>query len=410
MMSRLTAVAAVLAIAALPGAAAVAQPPDTTPPVGPTVNSTLPAGNVEGAGSVDVSFSSEPGATFECALDSDAIGVCDSLVSFAGLSEGHHSLTVIAVDASGNASDPTTVDWTEDYTAPDPPSIQSDRAAATSDTDATLTFLGEAGGSYACSLDGDTFAPCTSPVMYVGLSDGDHELQVAQTDAAGNVGGPASYGWQVDTSAPDAPALTPGVPALTDRTDATFAFSGEPGGSYECSLDGAALAACSSPVTYMGLTAGYYEIVVQQVDAAGNVGNPAIYDWQVDATAPPAPTIAPPPAAPSPPPTAPSPPPSAPKSATCVSRRTVTVHWRLPKGQHAGPPQVLIDGRLVATLKASARSALINLGGHPKAHVHVVIQARGTHGQRLRTARTYATCRPRTDRAPLRTLVLHGVP
>jgi hypothetical protein len=129
MISRLTAAAAVLSIALLAPAAAVATPADTTAPAPPSVDSTLPAGNVENAGAVDFTFSSEPGATFQCAIDSDPLSDCDDVTTFGNLSEADHTLTVVAVDAAANISDPTTVDWTEDYTAPDAPATPTPRRA-----------------------------------------------------------------------------------------------------------------------------------------------------------------------------------------------------------------------------------------------------------------------------------------
>jgi hypothetical protein len=39
-----------------------------------------------------------------------------------------------------------------------------------------------------CSLDGQAFESCTSPVSYDGLSRGNHEFIVRATDAAGNRG------------------------------------------------------------------------------------------------------------------------------------------------------------------------------------------------------------------------------
>jgi hypothetical protein len=417
----------VLAIALLAPCAALAGPPAPSPNA-PSVDSTLPAGNVDNAGSVDFTFTSEdPDATFQCALDSAPIDVCDSITSYTDLPEGNHTLTVEAVDASDNVSNPTVVHFTEDYTAPAAPSIHGP-AAATSDPDATLTFSGEPGGSFQCSFDGSDFAPCTSPVAEPALADGDHELDVQQTDAADNVGAVGAYDWSVDTVAPDAPALSTAVPAVSAATSATFDFSGEPGGVFQCALNGAPFATCTSPVTYAGLTAGFDELVVQQVDDAGNVGNQAIYDWQENPPPAPKPPVQTPAiTAPVPVPVVPAVPvltprpvvPHAPavpvtptvphvaKPTSCVSRRTLTVHWRVPRGEHTGAPQVLIDGRVVQTLKPAARSALIRLAGRPKTVVHVIIRAHTTGGRLVQTARTYATCVAKSDHAAVHTMVLH---
>jgi hypothetical protein len=39
-----------------------------------------------------------------------------------------------------------------------------------------------------CSLDGQAFISCTSPVVYDRLSGGTHQFTVRSTDAAGNTG------------------------------------------------------------------------------------------------------------------------------------------------------------------------------------------------------------------------------
>ena len=52
---------------------------------------------------------------------------------------------------------------------------------------------------------------------------------------------------------------------------ATFAFSANEGGSFQCSLDGAPFTACASPVSYSGLAGGAHGFVVRALDSAGNI-------------------------------------------------------------------------------------------------------------------------------------------
>jgi hypothetical protein len=67
----------------------------------------------------------------------------------------------------------------------------------------------------------------------------------------------------------------------------TFAFSSsEPGSSFECSLDGAALSSCASPKSY-SLADGAHTFEVKATDPDGNAdATPASRAWTVDATAP----------------------------------------------------------------------------------------------------------------------------
>jgi hypothetical protein len=56
----------------------------------------------------------------------------------------------------------------------------------------------EPGGSFACSLDGAPFSPCTSPKTYSALTEGSHTFSVRATDAAGNTDAtPATRTWTI---------------------------------------------------------------------------------------------------------------------------------------------------------------------------------------------------------------------
>ena len=88
-----------------------------------------------------------------------------------------------------------------------------------------------------------------------------------------------------DTTAPDT-ALTSGPSGLTRLTSATFAFTSEVGATFECSLDGAAYAACTSP-KQVTVVDGVHTFAVRATDAAHNTdATPATRTWTVDATPP----------------------------------------------------------------------------------------------------------------------------
>jgi hypothetical protein len=62
---------------------------------------------------------------------------------------------------------------------------------------ATLAFSSEAGATFKCSLDGNSFNDCTSPVSFKAAL-GRHSFVVFAKDAAGNVDdSPATASWTV---------------------------------------------------------------------------------------------------------------------------------------------------------------------------------------------------------------------
>jgi hypothetical protein len=90
-----------------------------------------------------------------------------------------------------------------------------------------------------------------------------------------------------DTDPPET-SITSGPASLSASPDATFAFtSDESGSTFECSLDGLAFAACSSPAVQPGLGDGAHTFDVRATDSSANTdATPAGASWTIDATAP----------------------------------------------------------------------------------------------------------------------------
>jgi len=230
-------------------------------------------------------FSSEGGAAFECSLDGEDFYACLPPENVTGLADGAHSFAVRATDRAGNVGAPRTFHWTVDTTAPD--SVFEDRpAAATTTTSVQLVFSSEAGAALECSLDGASFAACTSPVDLTGLADGEHTFGVRATDAAGNVGDAAVVAWTVDTHAPDT-QIGARPSALAGPAETTIAFAADEASSFSCSLDGAAFVDCASPLDLGTLADGPHTFAVRATDPAGNQEEtPATYSWTTDTVAP----------------------------------------------------------------------------------------------------------------------------
>ena len=99
-----------------------------------------------------------------------------------------------------------------------------------------------------------------------------HTFRVRGTDAAGNLEpAPASYSWTVDLTPPET-TITSGPSGLSRTDSASFSFSSSEPGSFECNLDGAGFAGCSSPRTYTGLSDGDHTFDVRAIESGGERG------------------------------------------------------------------------------------------------------------------------------------------
>ncbi|MFT3713585.1 MAG: Ig-like domain-containing protein [Archangium sp.] len=260
---------------------------DTTPP--DTSFTSTPAASSSSASGTFAFTSTEAGSTFECSLDGAAFTACTSPRTLTGLADGAHTFRARAIDPSGNVDPtPASFTWTVDTTPPDT-SFTSTPPALTSNTGASFAFTSpDATATFECSLDGAAFTTCASPQNLSGLADGSHTYRVRAVDTVGNADPtPASFTWTVDTTPPDT-TITSGPPASTSSQSATIAFTAtEPGSTFECSVDGAAFTACTSPLTLSGLSEGAHSVRVRGIDAAGNVDpTPAVISWTVDRTEP----------------------------------------------------------------------------------------------------------------------------
>jgi hypothetical protein len=116
-------------------------------------------------------------------------------------------------------------------------------------------------------------------------ADGDGFGDETQDQCPGQAG--TENGCVPDTSPPDA-TITKGpkdkVKTKKKRAKVTFEFTGTDAraiAGFECSLDGAAFASCSSPHT-VKVKKGKHSFAVRATDQAGNVdATPATYAWKV---------------------------------------------------------------------------------------------------------------------------------
>ena len=218
--------------------------------------------------------------TFACKLDDTAFTSCTNPVTFSGLADGTHHLSVSASDRSGNVDPvPATRTWTVDATAPDtmigrgPKKLTRARAAtfSFSGQDA-LTAEGEL--VFVCSLDGGAATACTSPSTLSGVADGRHTFSAVAVDRAGNRdASPAEFAWTVDATPPAKPRVrgphTTGTRRPTYRFSSHDALTARRALTFLCALDRGVLRRCS-PVLRPTLRPGRHLLRVAAVDRAGN--------------------------------------------------------------------------------------------------------------------------------------------
>ncbi len=236
-------------------------------------------------------FSSEPGATFECRVDTGSFAACTSPHTTSELVDGPHTFDVRATDLDGN-TDPTpaTRSFTVD-TTPAQTQIDSGPSGPTNDSTPTFTFSSEAGATFQCRSDGEPFAACTSPHTTSILGEGAHTFDVRATDQAANTDPtPANRSFTVDTVVQT--QIDSGPSGLTNDSTPTFTFSSEAGATFQCRTDADPFAACSSPHTTSILAEGARTFEVRATDPAGNTDpTPASRSVTVDTTPPPIPAI-----------------------------------------------------------------------------------------------------------------------
>jgi hypothetical protein len=232
--------------------------------------------------------SNEARSRFECSIDEGPFLPCASPLHYPALAPSVHFFRVQARDEAGNTSTPKDYFWEIDPAAPDT-IVELAPSSPTAETTAIFTFSGSMppGGTFICSLDWLFFGPCTSPMSFIDLPEGEHEFFVLVLDAAGNLDSESrSHRWLIDVTEPETSTGTSVVNPTRD-TRATFEFSAsEPEGRFECSVDLSPFAPCTSPMNLF-LGEGEHSFQVRARDLAGNVDStPDVFSWHVDTTHP----------------------------------------------------------------------------------------------------------------------------
>jgi alpha-tubulin suppressor-like RCC1 family protein len=246
-----------------------ADPPGVGPSIGSFTNQTW----------ASFAMTGEAGATFECSLDGAAYASCGPSASFGGLTEGAHTFRARQVSVLNHVSLPTEFNWSIDVAPPDSPRVSGRPGANSPSTSASFEFAGEAGASFACSLDGDGESGCGSPYVVGGLTEGSHTVVITQIDAAGNRSQSVAIAWNVDTVEPAAPRFAEAPVLFSGNPAAAIVLVGEAGATFLCSRDGDAAGPCAARQTVGRLPMGPHTLTAWQVDVAGNRSEPASTKW-----------------------------------------------------------------------------------------------------------------------------------
>ncbi|MXN77346.1 Ig-like domain repeat protein [Burkholderia sp. 4701] len=222
----------------------------------------------------------ETGATVQYSVDNGA----HWSTSFGAL-EGVNNVQVRQIDVAGNTSDPTSFSFTLDTTAAAPGvALTTDSGSSAVDhitNVGTLNLTGvETGATVEYSTDGGhTWSTSFS------ATEGLNDVQVRQTDVAGNTSDPTSFSFTLDTS-----AAAPGVALTTDSGSSavdhitnvgTLNLTGvETGATVEYSIDGG-----HTWSTSFSATEGLNDVQVRQTDIAGNTSDPTSFSFTLDTSA-----------------------------------------------------------------------------------------------------------------------------
>jgi hypothetical protein len=143
-------------------------------------------------------FSSAPGVSFRCSVDTGAATTCASPFTTPSLSDGAHLLNVYSID-SGVTGPTASYSFTVDTVAPVIANLSISAGPSYSASWIETATVGTV-VSFVCQLDSASPVPCTSPYTIGTLSgSGSYNFKVTGRDLAGNSG-------QTTTSLVGAPA------------------------------------------------------------------------------------------------------------------------------------------------------------------------------------------------------------
>ncbi|MEE9150489.1 MAG: Ig-like domain-containing protein, partial [Thermoplasmata archaeon] len=214
------------------------------------------------------------------------------------LTEGAHTIQIIAYDAAGNVNDTESVGITVDHTLPEV-NIISAEATVSVNYELTVKITDTNIDTQNLSYNIDDGTPVTlnlvlgddynATIDISGLSDDQHTIKIIAYDLAGNVNTTESIIITVDNTAP--PVTQPNIPALTSSTSHTISGTTDPNAMVEVLIDDFVVATVTADTAGdysvdISLSEGQNDIVIRITDEAGNVAETSPLTVERD-TAPP---------------------------------------------------------------------------------------------------------------------------
>ncbi|MBI2061837.1 MAG: hypothetical protein HYT87_19020 [Nitrospirae bacterium] len=136
-------------------------------------------------------------SSYECAVDSGAFAACTSPFTSGSLPLGTHTFYVRGLDQFANTGAIVSKTWT---LGPQDVTLTTKPPTTTVNLKGQIVFTANPTGTgvtYQCRIDSGTFASCTSPYNFGGLSIAAHTFEIRPYDQFGNQGTTSSYSWTI---------------------------------------------------------------------------------------------------------------------------------------------------------------------------------------------------------------------
>jgi hypothetical protein len=218
------------------------------------------------------------------------------------LPSGTYTAQASQADSATNTGSSAPRTFSVDTTAP---ASQASSPASSNSTSLTISYGAADTGSGLATVElwvkppgagsyekvaTDSSPAASGSFPYSAATEGTYAFYTRATDKTGNyepAPGAADASTVVDTTAPET-TIDSGPAGPTNDSTPTFAFSSsEPGSSFQCRIDAAGFAPCSSPLTTAPLADGPHSFEVRATDKAANADqSPALRSFSVDTAAP----------------------------------------------------------------------------------------------------------------------------